>query len=399
MHTHGLHVNPGWPGDNVVTSLAPTKTPVIDTSLFELDDWMCQKQDLSMKGGFPYIYYLDPEHPAGTFWYHPHKHGSVAGQQTTGMAGALIVRGDYDDMMEKNGIRTGDGPDSDEKVLVLQTLSSQYIPDTADPEKGTPAPTFDPSLYYYGVPAIDNPLSVANTTGTTDPALSPGASVNGMLSPNLSIKAGRMQLWRIVNAAVGTTFTPVFYKMVGATPVVATEIEVYVTAVDAIAIDVGPGGNGATVSYKVDPTLARDENSSQWQTQAELITVTAGQRLDILVKVPETAAGQSYVFGYLPTTSDALSLVSKPGTLSQQSEPLVFVTVEAAPASAPAQTVPTAAEMAALSRPPILPGHTRHEEPVADPIAVLRQRSQSDDHRGGELRPGDLHRAAGPRRL
>jgi len=27
---------------------------------------------------FEYVYNLPPDHPAGTFWYHSHRHGSTA---------------------------------------------------------------------------------------------------------------------------------------------------------------------------------------------------------------------------------------------------------------------------------------------------------------------------------
>jgi FtsP/CotA-like multicopper oxidase with cupredoxin domain len=33
------------------------------------------------------------DHPSGTFWYHPHKHGSTTFQVIGGMAGFLIVKG------------------------------------------------------------------------------------------------------------------------------------------------------------------------------------------------------------------------------------------------------------------------------------------------------------------
>ena len=34
-----------------------------------------------------------PDQPTGTFWYHPHKHGTVSYQMMGGMAGFLIVEG------------------------------------------------------------------------------------------------------------------------------------------------------------------------------------------------------------------------------------------------------------------------------------------------------------------
>ena len=40
---------------------------------------------------YTYVYNIPPDHAGGTFWYHPHRHGSTAGQAGGGMAGALIV--------------------------------------------------------------------------------------------------------------------------------------------------------------------------------------------------------------------------------------------------------------------------------------------------------------------
>ena len=39
--------------------------------------------------------HIPKDHPAGTFWYHAHKHGSTAAQVSSGVAGALII--DRDD--------------------------------------------------------------------------------------------------------------------------------------------------------------------------------------------------------------------------------------------------------------------------------------------------------------
>lgn len=68
-HTHGLWISPTGNSDNVLLSINPGEK-------------------------FQYEYNIPPDHPAGTFWYHPHRHGSTALQVGSGMAGALIVRGD-----------------------------------------------------------------------------------------------------------------------------------------------------------------------------------------------------------------------------------------------------------------------------------------------------------------
>src|SRR5438132_13751370 len=68
LHTHGLHVSPGGNSDNVFREIPPGAS-------------------------FQYTYTVPPDHPSGTFWYHPHKHGSVAYPLANGMAGAPIVEG------------------------------------------------------------------------------------------------------------------------------------------------------------------------------------------------------------------------------------------------------------------------------------------------------------------
>ncbi|WP_248304471.1 multicopper oxidase domain-containing protein [Breoghania sp. L-A4] len=102
MHTHGLWVNPSGNGDNVLISIRPGVS-------------------------FQYEYNIPPDHPAGTFWYHPHLHGSTALQVSNGMAGALIIRADRKPTLEQNGdldsllVEDGGQP-VPERVLVLQQI-------------------------------------------------------------------------------------------------------------------------------------------------------------------------------------------------------------------------------------------------------------------------------------
>ncbi|MFM6288738.1 MAG: multicopper oxidase domain-containing protein [Dolichospermum sp.] len=69
LHSHGLWISPAGNSDNVLSVVKPGVT-------------------------FQYEYNIPSDHPAGTFWYHPHLHGSSALQVGSGMSGALIVRGD-----------------------------------------------------------------------------------------------------------------------------------------------------------------------------------------------------------------------------------------------------------------------------------------------------------------
>src|SRR3954471_9720670 len=68
LHTHGMHVSPEGNGDNVFIEIKPGES-------------------------FQYEIAVPDNHPAGLFWYHPHKHGGVCQQVRAGMAGGGIGRG------------------------------------------------------------------------------------------------------------------------------------------------------------------------------------------------------------------------------------------------------------------------------------------------------------------
>ncbi len=88
LHTHGLQVTP---------------------HLFEPEGTLDKKSDyVTIKPGEEksYTFSLAEDHPSGTFWYHPHRHNSVAIQAWSGMAGLILVRGTYDDEVKSFGIET-----------------------------------------------------------------------------------------------------------------------------------------------------------------------------------------------------------------------------------------------------------------------------------------------------
>ena len=67
LHTHGLHISPLAPGDDIVdTHVGPGDT-------------------------YEYTYHIPDDHMGGTFWYHPHYHGAAAIQVNFGAAGMIIV--------------------------------------------------------------------------------------------------------------------------------------------------------------------------------------------------------------------------------------------------------------------------------------------------------------------
>ncbi len=66
LHLHGLHMSPNAPADDVFRRVLPNSTA-------------------------SYVYEIPSDHTPGTYWYHPHVHGSSSNQQGGGMAGALVV--------------------------------------------------------------------------------------------------------------------------------------------------------------------------------------------------------------------------------------------------------------------------------------------------------------------
>jgi FtsP/CotA-like multicopper oxidase with cupredoxin domain len=102
LHTHGLWVSPSGNSDNVLISIAPGER-------------------------FRYRYEIPADHPAGTFWYHPHRHGSGFVQVGSGMAGALIVTGNRKPTADRPGdidilLRDSRGAPLRERILLFQQI-------------------------------------------------------------------------------------------------------------------------------------------------------------------------------------------------------------------------------------------------------------------------------------
>ncbi|MFE9674307.1 multicopper oxidase family protein [Streptomyces sp. NPDC006259] len=155
LHTHGMHVDPTGEADNVFRAFEPAEEPGGTTS---------HRTRLTVPAG----------HPAGTFWYHPHHHGSTATQVLNGMAGVIIVEGDVDEVPEIAAAR-------DVVVCVNELrLERGRVPDlTSEGAFEGIAPTF---------------------------------LVNGAKNPVLTIAPGEVQRWRIVHAGA---LTPLSLRLDG----------------------------------------------------------------------------------------------------------------------------------------------------------------------------------------
>ena len=146
LHTHGLHVSPEGDGDNVFVAIEPGQR-----HQYEIE--------------------VPDDHPGGLFWYHPHRHGGVAQQIRSGMAGAIVVRGELDRVPEVAA--------AEERLMVIQAIE-------LDDDFEVPEPIPDPSKTEAFFPRSQ--------------ILYP---INGLVDPTITMRPGELQRWRIVNAAEG----------------------------------------------------------------------------------------------------------------------------------------------------------------------------------------------------
>ncbi len=134
LHTHGLRVSPEGNSDNPFLRVDPGAS-------------------------FDYLLSVPPDHPAGTYWYHPHHHGMVADQIFGGLAGVLLVD------------RGPDLPVTDDPVLL--------VTDT----------TLDGDGRVTQVSAMDRAMGRQGEL----------VLVNGQHQPTIPATPGATQRWRIIN--------------------------------------------------------------------------------------------------------------------------------------------------------------------------------------------------------
>jgi FtsP/CotA-like multicopper oxidase with cupredoxin domain len=190
----------------------------------------------------------------GTHWYHAHKHGSTSIQVYNGMAGALIIEGDYDMKLRQSM------PGVQEKVLVLQQFQNQPNRERTGGASGA-------------------------GTGKTGAA---GALVNGQLMPVITMKPNEVQWWRVINATVQ-----------GGKPAFTLSLV---------------GNNGAKApAFR---QIAQDGVQFAWQNYAAQISsplpnfmAAPGNRADILVQAPSTPGTATLVFGTNTTAPSGVNII------------------------------------------------------------------------------------------
>jgi FtsP/CotA-like multicopper oxidase with cupredoxin domain len=137
FHSHGLHVSPSGISDNVFRSMEPGD-------------------------GYDVEIAIPKNHPKGTYWYHPHHHGGSDVQIASGVAGALIVEGDFAEVPEIAAAR--------ERVMVL------------------------------GESVFDAFGTVENFETLFPETAVRFQTINGQRAPVIAMRPGEVQRWRLVHA-------------------------------------------------------------------------------------------------------------------------------------------------------------------------------------------------------
>jgi FtsP/CotA-like multicopper oxidase with cupredoxin domain/peroxiredoxin len=151
IHTHGLHVSPEGNSDNVYLDIKPD-----------------QVRDYEIK--------IPKDHVAGTFFYHPHRHGSVALQMSSGMSGALIVEGGLDEVPEIK--------QAQERIFVFHQIpfdSQGLVESLATLYDGHPKKHWDESGRF--------------------------TTINGVALPVITMRPGEVQRWRVIHSGIHESLT------------------------------------------------------------------------------------------------------------------------------------------------------------------------------------------------
>lgn len=149
IHYHGFHISPSCSAnrsvcaDNVLIEIAPGESQL-------------------------YEFTVPADHPNGTYWYHPHKHGSAAVQFMGGMAGALLIDGDTDEFLSAHGVKL-------EQVFVLQQIRVNAAGE----------------------------VEFVDSNSFLEPAI---FTVNGQLQPTINIRPGEVQRWRFIHGGMSEHF-------------------------------------------------------------------------------------------------------------------------------------------------------------------------------------------------
>jgi len=240
LHTHGLTVSPLGNSDNIYNTVPPGTS-------------------------FPISVKIPSNHRAGTFWYHPHVHGSVTYSFLGGMAGMLIVKGgpgSIDAVPEVAAARN--------VVMVFQVIHTLFngVVGYVDPQamqmgstaivNGTGNGLWGPYLGTAGIGSFGNTPAYYTT--------------NGVINPTLHMRPGEVQHWRLLAATSGETL---------------------LVAIPGLPMNV-IANDGETI-----PKMLTLPSGTPY-------TMGSGQRVDLLIQAPLNAG--TFTLQSLPITTTSSSV-------------------------------------------------------------------------------------------
>ncbi|HEX3149951.1 MAG TPA: redoxin domain-containing protein [Gemmataceae bacterium] len=200
MHYHGLHVSPNGISDNILIQVGPHETQ-------------------------EYLLEIPKDHTTGAYWYHPHRHGSTAGDVASGLSGALIIEA-HDGQPALDNIPEIKA--AKERVLVLNQIPYVYKntfgkpPDqvTFDLKEGVVEAKY--ANYIFG-PGDWNTLGRYTT-------------INGVQLPVIRMRPGQVERWRIVDSGQREMILLKMIPKPAADGKVSASLNFHEIAVDGLAL-------------------------------------------------------------------------------------------------------------------------------------------------------------------
>lgn len=159
LHTHGLHVSPKGNADNILVMVPPVPY---------------QNPDPNENSGISsnprqIVINIPKNHNPGTFWYHPHVHGSTGVQVGSGMEGAIIIEDDPA-KTPKSIVKAN----ANEKIFMLQTIP------------------------YDDMGTVNDFLALGDDRAFVRNRY---LLVNGQIAPTIKMRPGEVQRWRFIDSS------------------------------------------------------------------------------------------------------------------------------------------------------------------------------------------------------
>ena len=261
LHTHGLWVSPSGNSDNVLISIPPG-------------------------GKFQYRYDISSDHPAGTFWYHPHRHGAGFVQVGSGMAGALIVTGNRAPTMTSPGdidilLKDLAGRALPERVMLFQQIHYACF-DAKGAIEGKMEKNKEGEDEYVqpwtcapgstgGIESFDHDVTWQNSGRFT--------GINGQVQPVLvAARTGAFERWRLIHAGTRERIRMRLYRLYDGAPDTRA-----VNAVDQ-ARWIKDHCRGPALPFW---QIALDGLTRSDVRRTDEAVLFAGERVDVLVRFPQ----------------------------------------------------------------------------------------------------------------